>query len=107
MLPLHYGPVIGNRASRSSDGEPCRRVRSVPSATWLQPQRSSWRDLNPRWCLYAPAVGHGCQSTQRELNPHTLHGEQEGCRYIMGACVPITTLSKSRPVGPKKKARVL
>jgi hypothetical protein len=30
-------------------------------------------------------MGHGRQSTQRELNPHTLHGEQEGYRYIMGA----------------------
>ncbi len=25
------------------------------------------------------------QSTQRELNPHVLHGEQAGCRYITGA----------------------
>ncbi len=25
------------------------------------------------------------KSTQRELNPHVLHGEQAGCRYITGA----------------------
>jgi hypothetical protein len=25
------------------------------------------------------------ESTQRELNPHVLHGEQAGCRYITGA----------------------
>jgi hypothetical protein len=30
------------------------------------------------------------QSTQRESNPHVLHGEQAGCRYITGASVLIT-----------------
>jgi hypothetical protein len=30
------------------------------------------------------------KSTQRELNPHVLHGEQAGCRYITGASVLIT-----------------
>jgi hypothetical protein len=27
------------------------------------------------------------ESTQRELNPHILHGKQAGCRYITGATV--------------------
>lgn len=27
----------------------------------------------------------GCQSTQRESNPHIIHGKDEGYRYIMGA----------------------
>jgi hypothetical protein len=38
------------------------------------------------------------QSTQRELNPHFLHGKQVGFRYIMGACavrLRMVQLSKS------------
>lgn len=29
------------------------------------------------------------ESTQRELNPHVLHGEQAGCRYITGASISV------------------
>src|SRR3989442_1954570 len=41
------------------------------------------------------------KSTQRELNPHVLHGEQAGCRYITGASVLITQSVMATLVGPE------
>jgi hypothetical protein len=57
---------------------------------WATPQTSREGGLRTHglrfpkpadWPAFLPLE----KSTQRELNPHVLHGEQAGCRYITGA----------------------
>ena len=76
---------FGIRTSRlssfhaSDDSAERRRKGIEPYSFGLMPNLSS---------LYAPAVGYGYQSVQRELNPHVYHGKVAGYRYIMDAVGP-------------------
>jgi hypothetical protein len=66
--PLVHTSITGNRQSRNS---------GVGHTTGLEPVTSSlnnWRPTNWAKCMYAPAVGDGCQSARRDLNPHHRRG---------------------------------
>ena len=45
------------------------------------------------------------KSAQRDLNPRTLHGKQEGYHYIMGAELCMTELSKIAIEGEPRRHR--
>src|SRR5580700_93135 len=81
----------GSSLGRFRDG--CHRQLACPSVSSCGGRnRTCNRLLNrePPYHLATPqfvsrVLSPTIQSTQRELNPHVLHGEQAGCRYITGA----------------------
>src|SRR5207245_1286652 len=62
-------------------------ARRIPCGPAMLPQSRSERLTTSR------------DSTQRELNPHTLHGKQEGFRYIMGASSTLQIANHKSPLG--------
>jgi hypothetical protein len=65
-----------HRKKRGTDWQSVLRVGMLgfePRLSWIRTRRIS------------QAFPHPVKSTQRDLNPHTLPGEQGGCHYLMDA----------------------
>ena len=67
-----------------------RLLNREPPYHWATPQKSGRLGCKPTLSASRnrriPRLSHVLsKSTQRESNPHVLHGEQAGCRYITGA----------------------
>src|SRR5438105_3409412 len=89
----------GSSLGRFRDG--CRRQSACPSVPYSREGGLRTHGLRfPKpadWPTFLPLD----QSTLRESNPHILHGEQAGCRYITDASGTrrtrtVTTLVKSQ-----------
>ena len=78
--------------------EPSRLVARPFSGRLPSPVGLPFRLLRS---LTLPA--HQKESTQRELNPHVLHGKQAGCRYITGAPIPLGPEGVEPSSGPYKE----